>query len=449
MKYLTVTAALARIRGGHLTSSDLLEACLHRLDERESQLQAWTFLATDMARTQAALYDRQRCDRSPHNVLVDYPLWGIPVGIKDIFATLDMPTAWGISLYQERYLSEEAAVVTRLKAAGAIILGKTVTTELATAAAGPTRNPHHLDHTPGGSSSGSAAAVADGMVPIALGSQTMGSILRPAAYCGIFGFKPSFGAISRQGVMPVSPDLDHVGWFARSLDDIARVFAVLADPYESSMGGQPVQSRQSPSYPHLAWMPTPDWPALDPVAQTRLTEAIAVLSQANIVIVPVDLPAPCDDYWETVQTLCAYGLHQNHGGLINNHAAHCSPQLQDWIRRGRRISQATYESARMKQQAYRTSMATLFDRYDAILSPVTTGPAPIGLENTGSPRFCALWTVCGLPAINLPLGKTPDGLPLGCQLIGQPQGDRALLRIAQRCWPVLEAAFGAIAIPEG
>ena len=160
----------------------------------------------------------------------DLPLRGIPVAVKDIFSTADLPTTWGTSIYKDRYLAEDAAVVARLKAAGAIILGKTVTTEFATAAAGPTRNPHNLDHTPEGSSSGSAAAVADGMVPVAIGSQTMGSVLRPGAYCGIFGFKPSFGVISRHGMMPVSANLDHVGLFARDLDDLELLLGILASP---------------------------------------------------------------------------------------------------------------------------------------------------------------------------------------------------------------------------
>ncbi|MEM6714823.1 MAG: amidase, partial [Cyanobacteria bacterium P01_C01_bin.147] len=214
MKFLTVSAAIAQVLEHQISVSEILNRSLQRIHARECEVKAWTFLAVEAAHQQMAIQAEYGRACSPADRLAQSPLLGIPVGIKDIFATVDMPTAWGLPLYRDRYLPTEATVVTRLKAAGAIILGKTVTTELATAAAGPTRNPHNLRHTPGGSSSGSAAAVADGMVPVAIGSQTMGSILRPAAYCGIFGFKPSFGRIDRHGMMPVSTDLDHVGIFA-------------------------------------------------------------------------------------------------------------------------------------------------------------------------------------------------------------------------------------------
>ena len=226
MGYLTATAALAQMASGQLTATQLLQTCFKRIEQREPAIKAWTFLQTEAA-LQPALHQDTR---SPHTLQTPpamAQLQSIPVAVKDIFATVDMPTAWGMSIYAGRYLPTDAAIVARLKAAGAIILGKTVTTELATAASGPTRNPHNLAHTPGGSSSGSAAAVADGMVPVAIGSQTMGSVLRPAAYCGIFGFKPSFGRISRQGMMPVCDDLDHVGLVARSLEDIEHVFDIL------------------------------------------------------------------------------------------------------------------------------------------------------------------------------------------------------------------------------
>ncbi|MGP1387291.1 MAG: amidase [Thainema sp.] len=430
-----------------LSLSRILDSCLQRIDSREAVVQAWTFLAVEAAQQQAARHAQQLRARSPQAVLTQFPLLGIPVGVKDIYATVDMPTAWGLPLYRDRYLLEEAEVVTRLKAAGAIILGKTVTTELATAAAGPTHNPHNLDHTPGGSSSGSAAAVADGMVPIAIGSQTMGSILRPAAYCGIFGFKPSFGSISRQGVMPVSADLDHVGIFARCLQDIDRVLEVLRDPGDTSCSYSETRSPQFSRPPKLAWIKTPNWHLIDPLAQTHLQQVADVLSKAGIDINAIELPNDCADFWETVQTLCAYGLYQHHGQLLDNSSSECSPKLQAWLKRGKQIDLSMYAVALRKQEQYRASIDTLFNQFDAVLTPVTTGPAPQGLENTGSPLFCALWTVCGLPAINIPIGQTRDSLPLGCQLVGRFNCDRQLLSIAEYCWQHIEPTFGGINIP--
>ncbi|MEM9164119.1 MAG: amidase [Cyanobacteria bacterium P01_F01_bin.4] len=228
LPFLTAEKASLKIAQGQLTTVELLQACLRRIEDREPSIHAWQYLKLDQALQQAATWDKpDRTFGTTDRLTAPQPLSGIPIAVKDIFATVDMPTGWGTDIYRDRYLDHEAAVVTRLKQAGAIILGKTVTTELATAAAGPTTNPHNLTHTPGGSSSGSAAAVADGMVPLAIGSQTMGSILRPAAYCGIFGFKPSFGLISRDGMMPVSRDLDHVGVFARGLGDIQLLLDVL------------------------------------------------------------------------------------------------------------------------------------------------------------------------------------------------------------------------------
>jgi len=351
MTYLTATEALTLMRQGNLQPSSLLNISLERIRQREQNLRAWQSLAVETACSQALLMDQKGPGMG---AAADLPLRGIPVAIKDIFSTADLPTTWGTSIYQGRYLAEDAAVVARLKSAGAIILGTTVTTEFATAAAGPTRNPHNLEHTPGGSSSGSAAAVADSMVPIALGSQTMGSILRPAAYCG---FKPSFGVISHHGMMPVSAELDHVGLFA-----------------------------------------------------------------------------------------CAFGLATHHGEVIHRHRDQVSDLLLTWVERGERLDETEYKAIQQRADAYRSALSDIFAAYDAILTPVTTGAAPPGLESTGSPIFCGLWTLCGVPAINLPLVKDPFGLPLGCQLVGKYLADFSLLTWARWCWAVLVEDFGDIEV---
>lgn len=447
MPYLTVTTALSQIQSQKQKPSDLLDTYLTRIQQREPDVSAWEFLAIASAQNHAILQDRRIANGTPDDLLKKHPLLGIPVGIKDIFATVDMPTAWGFPLYAGRYLSEEAIIVRRLRAAGAILLGKTVTTELATAAAGPTRNPHHLCYSPGGSSSGSAAAVADGMVPLAIGSQTMGSVLRPAAYCGIFGFKPSFGLISRQGMMPASESLDQVGFFAACLEDIQIAFEVLVDPQSDAIFSAETTSEEFRSSPQLAWIKTPDWHHLEPVVQARLEQVIEVLAEAGLAIHPVELPPTCLDYWETVQILCAYGLYQQHSWLWKNHPSLCSSQLQDWMQRGQQIEISDYEEARRKQRQYQVSIGHLLRHFEVIVTPVTTGPAPLDRENTGSPRFCSLWTACGLPALTIPAGKTPEGLPLGCQLVGRYGQDRQFLNLARRYWLSIKSVFGDLVMP--
>lgn len=452
MGYLTATAAHAQMLRGELTATRYLQMGLERIQHREPAVKAWAFLAVDAARQQAMMQDRQMQDFPKQATTDSAVLRGVPVAVKDIFATTDMPTTWGMSLYAERYLPDEAIVVKRLREVGAIILGKTITTELAFTTPSVTCNPHNLAHTPGGSSSGSAAAVADGMVPVAIGSQTMGSVLRPAAYCGIFGFKPSFGLISRRGMLSICEELDHVGLFARCLEDIHCLLEVvgfpdgqISAPCRESLGAGGEQG--SDWSPRLAWIKTPHWNQVEFTAQTRLHQAMAALSQAGITIETVDLPAICHDYWDTVQTLCAYGLYSHHTELLEQYSHFCSPQLLEWLRRGQGLSLADYERARDRGACYRKALVPIFERYDGILTPVTSGAAPYGLTHTGSPIFCGLWTLCGVPALNLPLGKTHDALPLGCQLIGRPEGDWQCLQIAQHCWSILKAQFGDIEVP--
>ncbi|MEO0397299.1 MAG: amidase [Cyanobacteria bacterium P01_A01_bin.137] len=455
---MNVQAVTARLRAGELSVTELLQAYLQRIRLREPQVHAWTYLDIDHAQIQAAEWE-QTFKQQGSQILDTYPLLGIPIAVKDIFATLEMPTCWGTEIYQNRYLEHEAAVVSQLKSAGAIILGKTVTTELATATAGPTTNPHNFAHTPGGSSSGSAAAVADGMVPVAIGSQTMGSILRPAAYCGVFGFKPSFGLISRYGMMPVSQVLDHVGVFARSLDDIHRLLTVLVKPdvrapdcqssgqilsFEQPVAGKRLNGAR---LIRLGLVKTPHWKQAEDIAQSRLMQAVDVLMQAGMTVDLVSLPTEFNQYWHIVRTLCAYGLYQNHGDLLTEHPEQCSPLLQDWLKRGQAVADTDYQESGQWCDRYRELLAPVFAQYDAVISPVTTGPAPLGLDNTGSPIFCGLWTLCGLPALTIPLGYTTHGLPLGCQLVGALYSDRQLLQTAEQCWQILKTFFGDIEIP--
>ena len=427
--HLTASEAIAQLSTSQLSSLDLAQSCLARVDQREQAVEAWQYLNPDQVVEQAIAGDRTRATGTPLG-----PLHGIPVGIKDICSTVDMPTGWGTPIHAGQQLNYDAAVVERLRAAGAIIMGKTVSTEYALARAGKTRNPHHPNHTPGGSSSGSAAAVADCMVPLALGSQTGGSVLRPAAYCGVLGFKPSFGAISRFGVMPVCRDLDHVGVFARSLADIALLCSVLIGPD----GRDPdcTGSWMLPHLTHLGRSPrlglvrTSAWSEVDPEAQATLVDSGEKLAQAGARVTEVSMPSTWADYLATIDVLMACGAAVNHGQDYDRHGQALSLQLRQVIERGRRYGSLAYGAARQAVVNYSAALAPVWAEVDALITPVITGPAPQGLDDTGSFKFCGPWTLLGLPALSIPVGRAKNTLPLAIQLVGPRGADQALLALA-------------------
>ncbi|MGP1384855.1 MAG: amidase [Thainema sp.] len=435
---LTATAAIAQLRSGQLSVQDLLSDCLQQIEQQEPQVQAWQYLQADRAMAAARQRDRQIAEQitdDKGNTML--PLQGVPVAIKDIMATYDMPTEWGTPIHARQQFGYDAAVVERLRAAGAIILGKTTTTEYASAQAPRTTNPHHPDHTPGGSSSGSAAAIAANMVPLALGTQTMGSVVRPAAYCGVFGFKPTFGTVSRVGIMPVSRDLDHVGWFARGIEDLALLYQVLAgsDSRDPDCWGGNLQSNWNQTInlakpPKIALLQDPNWFQADAIAQSNLYNQAEALTAAGATVEPLKLPSEFDAYFDCVQVLMCSGLAANHGPDYEQNCDRMSPQMRELIERGFSYSAVDYAQARHAVVHYRQCLANVFDEYDAILTLATTGAAPKGLTSTGSPIFCALWTLCGLPALSLPTGKTDGGLPLAVQLVGPWGKDLELLRVA-------------------
>lgn len=426
---LTASELAPLLRSGTLSAQELANACLDRIAQRERTIGAWEYLDPDIVRHQSLLCDRRQAEGQPLG-----PLHGIPVAVKDIFATADMPTGWGTPIHAGQRLPYDAAVVERLRAAGAIIIGKTVTTEYAHARAGKTRNPHNLAHTPGGSSSGSAAAVADRMVPLAVGTQTAGSILRPAAYCGVLGFKPSFGAISRHGTMPVSRDLDHVGVFGRSLDDILLLCRVLIGPDgrdPDCLGVVLEHPSEMAQPPRFAFVPTPFWNEVAPQAQLALTQSLERWAAAGATITEISLPAVFDDYLDTLDVLMACGMAAHHGADYDHHRKALSPALCQTIERGRSHSGLAYAAARQAVVSYSVALAPLFGHYDALVTPVTTGIAPAGLENTGSYKFCAPWSICGVPALSLPVGQGERNLPLGLQLVGGRGQDKQLLAVAR------------------
>jgi Asp-tRNA(Asn)/Glu-tRNA(Gln) amidotransferase A subunit family amidase len=429
---LSATEAAPLIRDGVITSEELVAACLERIAETDDQIEAWAFLDPDHAMGQARAADEQRRAGRPLG-----PLHGVPVGVKDIFDTGDMPTECGSPLYAGRTPSRDAAVVARLRAAGAIIMGKTVTTEFAYFAPGKTRNPHNPERTPGGSSSGSAAAVAAEMVPLALGSQTNGSTIRPAAFCGVVGFKPTHGLIPRAGVLALSRTLDHVGLFARTIDDVALLAEELAgyddgDPDTRPRPRMPfveIAAEEPPLPPVFAFVKTPMWERADDETREGFAELIESLGER---VEEVDLFPSAVEAWEWHKTIMDAEMAANLAREYERGRDRMSEQLRALIDRGREVRAVDYQRALSRIAPLNESFAELFEqRYDAILTPAAPGAAPQALTSTGDPSFCTLWTYCGMPAITLPLLESAGGLPIGVQLVGPRHGDARLLRTAK------------------
>ncbi|MCF8199986.1 MAG: amidase [Sulfuritalea sp.] len=419
------------IRDGQFSSEELVQACIEQIEANEPEVQAWAYFDPNHALTQAKKADQWRAAGKPLGLL-----HGIPVGIKDIIDTGDMPTEDGTPLHAGRAPWHDAKVVDLLRAAGAIIMGKTVTTELATYFPGKTRNPHNLEHTPGGSSSGSAAAVASGMVPLALGTQTNGSVIRPAAYCGVYGFKPSRGTISRQGILIQSPRLDQPGFFARSLEDLALLGEVLSayDPDEPDMVPRacvPMQKvciEEPPLPPKLALIKTPLWPKADADVHEGLAELAHHLGEY---VSEFELPESAARALDWHQTIMEAEIAASYEADYERGADKLSTSLREQIERGRSITAIDYLRATARIPIVTEALDDIFDRFDAILTPAVSGAAPLGLDSTGSPMFCTLWTFCGMPCISLPLLQASNGLPLGVQLVGRVGDDARLLRTAR------------------
>jgi len=446
---LSAAEAARLIREGVISSQQLVEACLARIRELDTQVQAWAFLDPDYALAQARAADEHRLSGQPTGAL-----HGVPVGIKDIFDTADMPTENGSVLYAGRTPSRDATVVSMLRAAGAVILGKTVTTEFAYFSPGKTRNPHNPEHTPGGSSSGSAAAVAAEMVPLALGSQTNGSTIRPAAFCGVVGFKPTHGLISRHGVFALSRALDHVGLFARTIDDIALLAEQVTgydegDPDTRSRARIPfvqIAAEEPPLDPMFAFIKTPMWDRTDDDTKEGFAEIVEQLGSQveEVELFPsatLRLGSGQAEAWQWHQTIMSAEMAANLEREWEKGRDRMSEKLRAQIERGREVRAVDYLRALTRIQPMHESFVELFEqRYDAILTPAAPGPAPKGLDSTGDPSFCTLWTLCGMPAISLPLLQSTDGLPIGVQLVGPRYGDARLLRTA--IWLSAKVATG-------
>ena len=424
--------AAREIAAGRLTSEELVQGCLERIRTLEPTVQAWQFLDEEHALAQARAADERKRSGEPIG-----PLHGVPLGIKDIIDTADMPTENGTVLHKGRTPREDAAVVRMLRAAGAVILGKTVTTECAYFNPGKTRNPHHPEHTPGGSSSGSAAAVGAGMVPLALGSQTAGSVIRPAAFCGAFGFKPTHGLIPRSGILTLSRTLDHVGLFARSIDDLALLLEQLQGYDERDPDTRPrarvafgkLSQEEPPIEPMLAFMKTPHWERTDADTREAYAELVEALGDR---VEEVELFPSATEAWDWHRTIMDAEMAANLEPLWRLGEDQLSEKLRALIERGRRTTALDHQRALRRIAPTVESLDELFmERYDAILTPPALGTAPKGLGSTGDPVFCSLWTLLGMPAITLPLMKGENGLPLGVQLVGRKGYDARLMRTAR------------------
>lgn len=416
-----ITEAADDIRNGRRTSRQTVEAALERFRLAEPDVHAFAWLDPDRALRLAAERDRQPSIGALH---------GVPVGVKDIFDTRGIPTRLGSRLFEDRVPSRSSDVVLQLEGAGAIVLGKTVTTEFAFYAPGPTRNPYDTSRSPGGSSQGSAAAVAAGMVGGAIGSQTNGSTIRPAAFCGVVGFKPTSGRISRRGAMAFSPTLDQIGVFARCVADAGLLAAVLAgDPPSAWL------FERAPSAPRLAAVQTSDWSVASEPMQKRFLMDVEVLRSSGANVESVSLPAAFDGSVDVVGGLMAYESLRTIGRKVPAGASDISAETMNLWAQGSTITER--DQARMLRR--RRQSIALFEswmtRYDAVLTLPAAGEAP-DASATGDPRFCSRWTLVGAPAIVIPTGYGPNNLPLGLQLVGRRGGDARLLAVARWAEPI-------------
>jgi Asp-tRNA(Asn)/Glu-tRNA(Gln) amidotransferase A subunit family amidase len=435
---LGAAEAARRIAAGDLSSAALVAACLERIAAREDTVHAWAHLDAGAALAQARARDAEPARG---------PLHGVPVGVKDIVDTADLPTERGSAIHAGRRPAADAACVARLRAAGAVILGKTVTTEFAYFSPGPTRNPADPARTPGGSSSGSAAAVADAMVPVAIGSQTAGSVIRPAAFCGVLGLKPTRGLVDLTGVMALSGNLDTLGWFAREAEDLALVARVLADDWPGAPGDRPAAPAADAEIgdggaddhdgaaPAFALARTPWWDRADADAHHAVTRAAERLAAAGAAVRDLDLPAPFAPLPEAQEALMAFDMARSLAHEHEHHAEEMSDVLRALLDRGRTIDRAVAADAVARGAECRALLAGTLAPGETLLVPAASGePPPFAEGVTGDPLFCRPWTLLGVPALSVPGATGSHGAPVGVQLVAPARADAAL--VAAGAWAV-------------
>ncbi len=405
---LSLVEAAKGIASGTFTSLDLVMACLERIHAREEQVGAWAWLDPEQALAQARV-----CDRRPATT----PMHGVPVGIKDIIDTADMPTCYGSQIYNGHYPDKDAECIRLLRQAGAVIMGKTVTTEFAFYAPGKTANPHNPEHTPGGSSSGSAAAVADFHVPVALGTQTSGSIIRPAGFNGVFGCKPTYNSYSLDGIHPLAPELDTLGAFSRSPADLALLHGMLS---EQETG---VPDAERPDT--VAVVRTPAWEDADAETQDNVLDFAGRLRQSGIDVIEPDEEL-LNGLMEIQQAYLARGAASSLGHITDQHPNEVRPQTRDLVAEGRRVDESFNAGLQDALARGERFLSEVFSRADLVITPSAPGEAPAGLHNTGNPMFNRIWTFLHTPCMNLPLMRGRGGLPIGIQLVCNRQEDKRL-----------------------
>jgi Asp-tRNA(Asn)/Glu-tRNA(Gln) amidotransferase A subunit family amidase len=409
--------AAALLSRRELRATDLVRACLDQIAARDGEVRAFAHIDPDAALAQARVLDA-----GP----LRGPLHGLPLGVKDLIDTADLPTTYGSTVYAGHRPVADAAVVSLCREAGALVLGKTVSTEFAYFQPGPTRNPHHPGHTPGGSSSGSAAAVASHMLPLALGTQTAGSVIRPAAYCGVVGFKPSWGRVPRAGIKSLSDSLDTVGCFGRSVRDAALLGAVLT-------GNARLTRLEGGAAPRIGLCRAPQGHQADDDTARAFDEAAAALGPQAAAMSDLMLPDALPDLVTLQKAVMAFEMARSLSFERLQHADRLSARLRTLLDEGMAIPGAEHALHLARTDAAKLQIDALFGGYDLLLAPSALGEAPAGLDATGDPLFCRGWTLLGLPCIHLPFTTGRQGLPLGMQLVGRFGDDARLLAAAQWC----------------
>ncbi|NQW10974.1 MAG: amidase [Alphaproteobacteria bacterium] len=434
---LTATGAARAIADGKLSSVELTTACLDRIDERADTVRAWLHLARDQALVLAAERDREQAAD-----MLRGPLHGVPFGVKDVIDVARQPGTHNSPLHADRIAVDDAGCVALLRAAGGIPLGKTDTIEFAAGGRLPlTRNPHNPNHTAGGSSSGSGAAVADMQVPIALGTQTGGSVIRPAAYCGIYGMKPTWGVVSREGAKLYAATLDTIGWYGRSVEDVAlvaRIYGLILDP--APVVPEATQLK-------IAVCRTPYSDHASPTAQAALEDAVETLAKAGATIIPLELPLEFDHLNDAKEAI----MRGEGRAAFLPHARAYGEALHDGLR-SHTENRTGLTPARLKAALdYAAHCRVVFEAHyrgvDAILTFSASGEADIGLDYTGNPMLQSLWTVLHVPVVAIPTQDGPSGLPLGIKLVGFRFADAELLAVAQTVARVIDPWFGRVRIP--
>jgi amidase len=410
LEQLGVRQALELLRAGDISAEALVRACLDRIDEEEPRVLAWEHLDRD-----AALAEARRVD----GLRPRPPLLGLPVAVKDIIDTADMPTACGSPIHRGRRPAADAAAVAALRSRGAVILGKTVTTEFAYFTPGKTRNPRDPSRTPGGSSSGSAAAVAARMVPAALGTQTAGSIIRPAAYCGVVGFKPTHGTVPLDGVSLFAPSLDTLGLFVRAVEDVAPVLEAMTTAFQAR------PARAAP--PRVGLCRTEQWPLADDCSRAVVEESARRLERAGAAVREIDLGPEFVGLADAQRTVMAAEAARIFEPLRREHDDQLSPVLRNLLDTGASTFPERHRAALAQAERCRGLLPRVFEAVDVLLTPSAMGEAPAGLSSTGDPAFNRIWTLLHLPCVTLPAGVGPHRMPLGVQAVGPLGGDGELL----------------------